>query len=206
MIIVKYIDCFDLGEWLNCWIYNPYFAHSVFMFVCALTFRNIHINLLFVTDVFFIKDKLSGLRQLLASESPVKLKKNAFHFTLKVLFVLKTFKFLSRLFGCVENDLIRKIRLTSKFMFHNLVNKQLQCTHWPLSQEVKAIRQLNLDINWILMKLIEYNMRKFFFRKIIHKMRWRTYSQTLVWKIKIEHISGSIVLKFCTVCFYCMQK
>ena len=34
-------------------------------------------------------------------ESPLKLMKNAFYFILKVLFVLKMFKFLSRLFGHV---------------------------------------------------------------------------------------------------------
>ena len=36
-----------------------------------------------------------SLRQFLAPESPLKKMKNAFYFTLKVLFVLKIFKFLS---------------------------------------------------------------------------------------------------------------
>ena len=40
------------------------------------------------------KGTLSGLRQFLATESPLKIKKNAFYFTSKALFVLKTFKFL----------------------------------------------------------------------------------------------------------------
>ena len=35
-------------------------------------------------------------------ESPLKMMKNAFYFILKALFVLKIFKFLSRLFGHVE--------------------------------------------------------------------------------------------------------
>ena len=35
-------------------------------------------------------------------ESPLKMMKNAFYFILKVLFVLKIFKILSRLFGRVE--------------------------------------------------------------------------------------------------------
>ena len=39
----------------------------------------------------FIKD--AGLRQFLATESPLKLMKNAFCFNLKALFVLKIFKF-----------------------------------------------------------------------------------------------------------------
>ena len=59
---------------------------------------------------------LKGLRQLLASEIPLKNMKNAIYFTFKALSVLKVFKFLSWLFGHVENGLIRKIRLISKFM------------------------------------------------------------------------------------------
>ena len=35
-------------------------------------------------------------------ENPFKMMKNAFYFILKALFVLKIFKFLSRLFGHVE--------------------------------------------------------------------------------------------------------
>ena len=42
-----------------------------------------------------LKGALSGLRQLLATECPLKIMKNAFYFTLKALFVLKTLKFLS---------------------------------------------------------------------------------------------------------------
>ena len=41
------------------------------------------------------KGVLSGLSQILANESPLKMMKNAFYFTLKALFVLKIFKFLS---------------------------------------------------------------------------------------------------------------
>ena len=42
-----------------------------------------------------IKDALSGLRQFVANENRLKMVKNAFYFTLKALFVLKIFKFLS---------------------------------------------------------------------------------------------------------------
>ena len=44
---------------------------------------------------YILKDTLSGLRQFLENESPLKMMKNAFYFTLKALFVLKIFKFLS---------------------------------------------------------------------------------------------------------------
>ena len=48
-----------------------------------------------MSNLFLIKGTLSGLRQFLATESPLKMIKNAFNFTLKTLFVLKIFKFLS---------------------------------------------------------------------------------------------------------------
>ena len=49
-----------------------------------------------------IKSTLLGLRQFLTTESSLKLTKNAFNFTLKGLFVLKIFKFLSSFFDHVE--------------------------------------------------------------------------------------------------------
>ena len=45
---------------------------------------------------------LESLREFLATESPLKMMKNAFFFTLKALFVLKVFKFLSSLFTHAE--------------------------------------------------------------------------------------------------------
>ena len=41
------------------------------------------------------KGTLSGLRQFLATEIPLKVKENAFYFTLKAFLILKTFKFLT---------------------------------------------------------------------------------------------------------------
>ena len=57
----------------------------------------------FCTKLAYIKGALSGLRQFLAIESPLKMMKSTFYFTLKVLFVLKIFKFLSWLFGYAVN-------------------------------------------------------------------------------------------------------
>ena len=42
-----------------------------------------------------LKDILSGLKQFLATKSPLKMMENAFYFTIKFLFVFKIFKFLS---------------------------------------------------------------------------------------------------------------
>ena len=44
---------------------------------------------------YLLKGAISGLRQSLAIESPVKKMRNAFYFNSKALFILKTFKFLS---------------------------------------------------------------------------------------------------------------
>ena len=52
-----------------------------------------------------IKGALSGLRQFFASNSPLKMMKTAFYFTLQALSILKIFKFLSWLFGHVEKRL-----------------------------------------------------------------------------------------------------
>ena len=52
-----------------------------------------------------LKGTLSSLRQVLATESPLKMMKNALYFTLTVLFVLKMFKFLSWIFHHVEKRL-----------------------------------------------------------------------------------------------------
>ena len=94
-------------------------------------------------DVFF-KGTFSGLREFLSTESPLKMMKNAFYFTLKALFVLKIFNFLSLLFSHVEKQLDWKDKLISKIWRDNLVNKQLQCTYCTISQEAEAIRQSNL--------------------------------------------------------------
>ena len=51
-----------------------------------------------------IKGPLSGLRQFLTTESPFKIMKNAFYFTLEALFVLEIFLFLSWLFGYEEKQ------------------------------------------------------------------------------------------------------
>ena len=53
----------------------------------------------------FIKGALSDLRQISATENPLKMMKIAFYFVLKALFVLKIFKFLSWRFVHVEKRL-----------------------------------------------------------------------------------------------------
>ena len=62
-----------------------------------------------------LKDTLSGLRQVLATETPFKLMKYAFYFTSKALLVLKIFKLLSRLIGHIAKRLYKKDKINFKF-------------------------------------------------------------------------------------------
>ena len=64
----------------------------------------INYSVVIFQEVELLKGPLSGLRQFLASESPLKLIKNAFYFTSKFIFVLKIVKFLSGLFGHVSKQ------------------------------------------------------------------------------------------------------
>ena len=68
-----------------------------------------------LVKVLVFKGALSGQRQFLAAESPLKMIKNAFYFTSKALFVLKIFKFLSWLFGHVAKRLDKKDKVNFKF-------------------------------------------------------------------------------------------
>ena len=61
------------------------------------------------------KGSLSGLRQFLAAESPLKMMKNDFDFTSKALSVLKIFRFLFWLFGHVAKRLDKKEKVNFKF-------------------------------------------------------------------------------------------
>ena len=61
------------------------------------------------------KGALSGLRQFLATERPLKMMKNPFYFTSKAFYVLKILKYLSWLFGHVLKRLDQKDKVNFKF-------------------------------------------------------------------------------------------
>ena len=92
----------------------------------------------------------------MATESPLKLIKNAFYFTLKALFVLKIFKFLSWLFGHVEKGMIKKIRLISKFGTQTISTYILINISRSKENQIMKLGQL-----------IEYNIRNIFLEKIL---------------------------------------
>ena len=63
-----------------------------------------------------LKDELSCLRQFLATESPLKMTKNAFYFTSKALSFSRYLSFCLDFLVMNQNDLIKKIRLIPNFM------------------------------------------------------------------------------------------
>ena len=67
------------------------------------------INIAFHSSVLF-KDALSGLRQFLPTERPLKMMKNVFYFAVKTLFILEILQFYSEFLVMLETDLIRKLR------------------------------------------------------------------------------------------------
>ena len=108
-------------------------------------FKKTEKSFLWITSMCLnFKGALSGLRQFLATESTLKMMKNAFYFTSKALSGLKIFKFLPWLFGHTAKQLGKKGNINFKFYDATAWLTNNCNTHCPISQEVKAIRQWNL--------------------------------------------------------------
>ena len=101
-----------------------------------------------------LRGVLSDLRQFLATESPLKMMKNASYFTLKALFAPKIFKFLYYLFGHVDKWLDQKGKVNFKIMTWQ-PEKQLQYTLSDISRS-KCNHTKKFG------QLIEYNTRNIF--------------------------------------------
>ena len=82
---------------------------------------------------------MSDLRQFVATESPLQVKKNAFYFILKALFVLKLFNFLLWRFGHVGKRLDQKGKIN--FKIYDMITWLTNNCNTHIDQEVKAIRQ-----------------------------------------------------------------
>ena len=66
-------------------------VNSILCYVSKCNSTHLH-RAVFIKLVSLIKGTLSGLRQFLATKSPLKIMKNALYFTSKALFILKIFK------------------------------------------------------------------------------------------------------------------
>ena len=85
-----------------------FYSSSVFFFILVNTFS---------FDEFKLGSHLQKKIVICLIESPIKMMKYAFYFILKALFVLKIFKFLSRIVCHVgKTALSERFKLASKFM------------------------------------------------------------------------------------------
>ena len=74
-----------------------------------------------------------------------KIMKHTFYFTLKVLFLLETCKFLSWYFGHIgKTTWLENFGWFQNLWHHNLVNRQLQYTYFLIYHKVNETRQWSL--------------------------------------------------------------
>ena len=71
---------------------------------------------MYVFPVSIVRGALSGLKQFLATESPLKMMKNAFYFTFQLFSFSRYLSFYLDFLVMYKNGLIRKIRLILRFM------------------------------------------------------------------------------------------
>ena len=96
-------------------------------------------------------------------ERSLKMMKNSFYFILKALFVLKIFKFLSRLFGHAKNGLVRKIRSASKSITSQPGLQTIAIHILPNISESKGNQAMKFG------QLIEHIKRNIFLQKLCRK-------------------------------------
>ena len=117
-----------------------------------ITFYNVFLLCLNVENsqrnfISFVDPLLSAvLHQFLVTESSWQMMKNVFYFTLKALMVLKIFRLCLNILVMREIVWLVRWNWFQNLWHHNLVKKQLQYTFYPISQEVKAMRQWKLVI------------------------------------------------------------
>ena len=87
--------------------------------------------------------------------------KNAFHFILNALFLLKIFKRFSWLFGHAKNDCIRKIRKTSSFLDRKTSSRPIFFFKKKALYWIKASR-LQLGFTILIALKLAYNRNKLF--------------------------------------------
>ena len=127
-----------------------------------------------VTSVTFYL-KLASLSKkgcvIFFTESPLKLMGNAFYFILTALSILEIFQFFVRTFwSCRENGLIRKVRLTSKFMASQPGLQTIAIHIWLHISQSKGNQTMKFG------PLIDYDKRNILLQKLWRKWANETSS------------------------------
>ena len=133
---------------------------------------------------------------ILATESPLKIMKNAFYLILKAHFVIKIFKFLYWPFGHVKKGLIKKIRLILKCMTSRPGKQTITIHILPNISRSKGNKTMKFG------QLIKHNMTNIFLGKSSTKCSRETIPR-LFFKSQNWAYLCTNSLKFYTVCFYC---
>ena len=126
------------------------------------------------------------MRQFSATESPLKIIKNAFFYlTLKALFFLKYLHFCLDVLFMQKNGLVRKIRLISNFM-RSQTGKQIITIHiLPDISRCRGNQTVKFD------QLIKYNMSSIFIKKSCAKYggetNLRPFSKNSKKSISLDH-------------------
>ena len=139
---------------------------------------------------------LESLREFLATESPLKMMENAFFFTLKALFVLKVFKFLSSLFTHAEKMAWLKEKVN--FKIYDVTTWLTNNYNTYIAQYLKNYRQPGNEI----CSVNRIKHEKHFSWKIIQKIWGRNFSQTLKNQNWAYFWINSLM--FYAACFYYM--
>ena len=105
------------------------------------------------------------------NESPLKMKESNSYFELKSLFILEIFTFLSWRFGCVEKWLDKKTMVN--FKIYGVTDCTRNITIYILSNtsRLKDNQKMKPEMN--------ITREIYFFKKMMQKFWWRSYSQTL---------------------------
>ena len=114
----------------------------------------------------------------LANESPLKMMKNAFYFTLKAVVVLKIFKFLSWSFSLVEKRLDEK----DKVNFKKKRKRKKTMTIYILPNISRSKDNQIMKLG----QLIQYNMRNVFLEKSYTKCGGETSLRPFSEKSKLS--------------------
>ena len=112
-------------------------------------------------------------RETSLPNGPLKMMKNAFYFTLEARFVRKIFKCLYWLFGHVAKGLDSKNEVN--FEMYGVKTWSTNNYNIHIAQYLKNWMQPGNE-NWSVNRTYH---EKHFYRKIIHKIRWRNCFQTL---------------------------
>ena len=116
----------------------------------------------------------------MATESPLKTKKNAIYFMSKALFALKIFRFLSARFDHVEKQVVGKVKLISKFMTSHSGKQTVAMHTLPNISRSKNNQTVKFGL------LIEYNMRHIFLEKSYTKWGGKTIPRSISKKTKLS--------------------